>query len=147
MSKEDLVAMDDSAIHMQYPIQLNLHDDEEDAGDENDSHDSHERTTVTTQTNKSIFKSSGKIPLQENAIQECFLLAIKSHDNKAITASTLWQWRKPNDESTSGPAVDPKVEEEVMKTWNPRPLFLPTWAVQDDAPMPDAAEEKSANTM
>jgi len=95
-------------------------------------------------TKKAVI-TNNVVPLHENAIQDCFLLAVKSHYKKPgdKTPPVLWHWDtdKNQGETAMDDAenrkeidVDPQAEEEALQNWTPRPLRLPTWAVKCSPP-------------
>lgn len=95
---------------------INLNDDESE--DEND-----------VNNHKRVLPKNATIPTLEDAIQDCFLLAVNSHDAEDVSKA-VWDWQVQCGATTQPvPKVDPKTEEDALKSWIPRPLFLPTWAV------------------
>lgn len=123
-----------------HPISLTgglMEDSDTDDNDDND-HDTNDQkgptTTLqstTTMTTTNTTKTMGTIPLYENAMEECFRLAVESHD--ATSSQAVWHWDKTIDkEETIMLQVDPAIEEEALRSWMPRPLFLPTWAIEND---------------
>ena len=78
----------------------------------------------------------------DTAILDCFQLAVRTHDygsNGCITISeghpgtenncNEMDWKSPLEER-SGESLDTnKIDLSVLKTWNPKPLTLPVWAV------------------
>lgn len=81
---------------------------------------------------KSDFQSTieaKKISLNEKAIQECFLLAVKSHDN-IDGFQEAWHWDEDERTLKRDAAIKgAKEEEKLLEGWVPRPMFLPMWAI------------------
>ena len=96
-----------------------------DEGDDSGDDSEEEPTKAQMQAAK------GDIPLYENAIEECFLLAVNSHDTPiGESPQTVWHW---NDMQTEVSKVDMELEEESLRSWVPRPMFLPSWAVDKES--------------
>ena len=72
-------------------------------------------------------KSNNLLSHHEKAIEECFLLAVNSHDNAVATdAAAIWHWNKKKINVPT--TVDMELEQDSLRTWVPREMFLPTWA-------------------
>ena len=105
-----------------HPIDLNSSDDDT---------DDDEPETLVART-KPMFPK-GAIPTLEDAIQECLSMAVNTHDAPLDEVSkAVWDWQVQSAKAHPIPKVDPKTEEEALKSWIPRPLFLPTWATKED---------------
>jgi len=89
--------------------------------------------------------------MNENAIEECFCLAIQTHNtDSSLTPeqeqqkpqnqqATVWHWDPDHyyyrqrqllrQNNNNLAPVDIIVEQEALRSWIPRPLELPTWAL------------------
>lgn len=88
----------------------------------------------------SIFNSNKReLPLapstnlvwQEDAVLECFQLAVQSHDTKDLKNSPVWNppsFIPPPSSDTADPATTDPVARELLG-WQPTALELPAWAV------------------
>jgi hypothetical protein len=130
-----------------YPISLG---DEQDDDDDTTTAGKSTRTTEKLQKNKKwiICNTDQPTPLLEHAIQDCFQLAIDTHDATSVDVVEKAMWHpwnythntennhdndNPLQDKTAAaiPQVDWDKEQEALRSWVPRPLSLPTWAVQD----------------
>jgi hypothetical protein len=80
-------------------------------------------------------------PMLEHAIQDCFQLAMSTHDVTHTLEKAVWHpWADDNHNlkeyekiyhgsPAAIPCVDWNKEQEALQSWVPRPLSLPTWAV------------------
>jgi hypothetical protein len=127
-----------------YPISLDIeqHDDDDSDNDNNSAaaEDTGPSTPKHTKKNKQHHRTiiMDDKPLLEHAIQDCFQLAVSTHD--ATHTQAVWQpWEDHNHNSNKtfnnkhAPAAIPDVdwskEQQALQSWIPRPLPLPAWAV------------------
>lgn len=104
-----------------HPISLTGLVDDDDSSEERAS-----TKAPAGQLEEASVKSNNLLSNHETAIEECFLLAVNSHDNIVTTdAAAMWHWNK---KKTNIPDVDNELEQDSLRTWVPREMFLPTWA-------------------
>jgi hypothetical protein len=114
-NNQPAAAADKNAPVQFNPITLTSSEEDSDSDDE-------ELHAKKKSANARAVLPISKIPLNENAIQECFLMAVRSHNNEH---QEEWHWNENK-------KIDSKAEEEMLRSWVPRPMFLPTWAVQGE---------------
>ncbi|CAB9508525.1 expressed unknown protein [Seminavis robusta] len=101
-------------------------------GDDDDDDDDDEKTFTKTAEEGSKTELSSTTGVLENAIQDCFQIAIRNHDAKSVeeVEKAVWHWNPSasNDDETP---LDFETEKHALQTWVPRPLFLPSWAANN----------------